>query len=487
MKKLILLLLLVTFAGSLAGCGGGSGDITLAPGINGGFPSVVRLLPVHFVAQTNSFITLKTMVIDGNGSPMPGIPVVYTNLSALGVLSKTVETTDGLGIASVTIYSTAPGFATVQVEVNTGSSLIRDQKTVLFSSRSIVDLAPVLTLDVDRDGSFGSPNENSDFNLFENTSDNTVSVRATLSNGLFFLAGNTITFGADRPFKVGTDPAADCSDGSSVCDVIFPDGNVKVTNGFGEAIATVQVVPTTLSPVTTVLNITAKADIGVFNLLSLFLNPVSVDSVTVTANPQIVDSGGTSNVIARATTTAGTPVPDGTTINFTTNQGGIDPFAQTPNNNIPGTAAANFTAPTIAAGGLNVTATVTASVGGKSASTNITVVAPPAPPPPEPPALAINPQFVSTAAGICTTLTFSISGGTPPYAISSSDVSRAFNDNGAGGGIAGNCVRDGSELGIWSGANITVAVPASATAGSVNLFVSDSVGDTDTATITIVP
>ena len=117
----------------------------------------------------------------------------------------------------------------------------------------------------------------------------------------------------------------------------------------------------------------------------------------------------------------------------------------------------------------------------------MTIIAPePEPEPePEPVALSINPPTVSTITGICSTFTFTISGGTPQYTTSSSNINRAFNDNGAGGGTANNCIRDGGELGIWNGATITVSVPATATVGTATLDVSDSVGGTASATITV--
>ncbi len=245
---------------------------------------------------------------------------------------------------------------------------------------------------------------------------------------------------------------------------------------------------------------------GAFNLVTLFLHPVFVQSVTVSANPPSVASGGTSAIAAQALTNAGTPVSDGTTINFSVTQGkgGVEPFAQTTN----GIATAQFNAPTLAAGAGNETDRITASVGGQPVpppSTTVTVIAPAAPTPtPTPtPALAINPPTASSIVGICATFTFTITGGTPPYTTSSSNINRAFNDNGTGGGTAGNCVRNGGELGIWSGSSITVTVPAqpictapntpprcttpggTATAGTVDLNVSDSAGGTAKATITI--
>jgi hypothetical protein len=125
------------------------------------------------------------------------------------------------------------------------------------------------------------------------------------------------------------------------------------------------------------MNITALAYNGAFNMVSLTIDAVVIGNIQVSANPQTVDSGGTSDITANVTTTAGTPVPDGTTVNFTANNGGIDPFAQTTN----GIADAKFSAPTLEAGAGNETDTITASVGGQQGSTNVTVTAPAAPAP----------------------------------------------------------------------------------------------------------
>ncbi|UCE78648.1 MAG: hypothetical protein JSV13_09065, partial [Nitrospiraceae bacterium] len=73
-----------------------------------------------------------------------------------------------------------------------------------------------------------------------------------------------------------------------------------------------------------------------------------------------------------AITNVGTPVPDGTTINFTASPGGIDPFAATTD----GAATVTFTAPTVT---VNTSASITASVAGVPGSTTVSITAAPAP------------------------------------------------------------------------------------------------------------
>jgi hypothetical protein len=368
MKKIIIILALLALSFGNFSCGGeGAGSLDSPKGENPGVVSVVQLMPSHYIAQIPTDIILHAKVLDGNGAAISNEPVLFTSLSPVGVLSDTSAVTNVNGIATVTLKSTSVGFSTIQAEVNTGVAIVRDRKTVFFAFYSTSQLIPYLDLDV---SGIGDP-----YRLFENQDDNTVTVTATVYNAAFYISGSQVIFGADRPYKVGSDPDAKCSDGSDTCDVIFPAGNTGITNTYGRTSVSVMVVPATLMPVPTTLNIYAVADNGAFNIVTLFLQPVTISSISVSANPNVVDSGGTSSITAYVKTTAGTPAPDGTTVNFSTNIGGIGPFSQTTN----GVAEGTFTAPTLEAGGLNQTATITAQVGGKIATVPVTVIAPPAP------------------------------------------------------------------------------------------------------------
>jgi len=84
MKKIIILSVLLALSLFSFNCGGGSGSSSSPKGENPGEPSVVQLLPSHYVAQTNSSITLYSKVLDGNGAPVKNIPVSFTNLSPIG-------------------------------------------------------------------------------------------------------------------------------------------------------------------------------------------------------------------------------------------------------------------------------------------------------------------------------------------------------------------------------------------------------------------
>lgn len=389
MRKIIITIALLTIAIMIAGCGSSGSSSSSSPqGVNAGVPSAISLLPTSYIAQTNAGITLKAKVLDGNGTPVPGQTVFFTNLSfpfgTIGTASfgssgiqaassQATAITDSLGIATVLISSPTEGFATVLVQVGSAITNIRDLRTVFFTASDSFNFAPVIILDVDSNGN-GIFNEPSDFVLLDDATDREVIVRATVLDGLGFAeAGAQVIFTTDAPYRVGADPAETCSDGSTICEVTFPSGNIATTNTFGEASVLIQITPETLRGLQTVLNVLADADNGAFNIVSLFLQPVTVSSVSVFANPNVVDSGGTSQVTGSAITNVGTPVPDGTAINFTASTGGIDPFAATTD----GAATVTFTAPTVTS---DTSATITANVAGVPGSTTVSITAAPAPP-----------------------------------------------------------------------------------------------------------
>jgi len=455
MKKVIILLALLALSVGTFSCGGGgAGSANVPPGENPGIPSVVQLLPSHNIAQTNAIITLHTKVLDGNGKPVPNTPVIFTNLSPIGVLSSTGANTDSSGLATVTLTSTTTGFSTVQAEVNTGAGQIRNRKTVFFS---LFDMtlpsppsppAPSLTINVD-DGD-GIPDEDDDFNLFKIAGDNQRTITAVVLNSSRNpVSGSLVTFGADST------------------EASFPLGSTKTTNSSGEASVLLQVDPSILRTLITTLNITASADNGAANMVSLFIQPVIVNNITVFANRSTVDSGGTSAITAAVFLNTGTLTPDGTTVNFrtcdatcatcdttcATTCGSIEPFAQTTN----GVAPATFTAPSTSG-----TCTVGANIGLISGQTDVLVKAA---------ALTVTPSTVSVTgvAGTGDNVTFHISGGSGTY-------TGVFSNNTA---VIPNPTITGN--------NFTINPNVVATSTSVTLTVTDSLGATGTATVTVTP
>lgn len=325
-KKLLLLLLIVPLVFAIQSCGKGAGSGYTPPGSGPGQPTYIKLKPSSNVAQTNGCINFFAEVHDENGELLANIPVTFTNLSEpLGVILDrcggieihTPVTTDGWGRAKITLYSTTPGFATILAQLNTGLRTVRDQKTVFFSSTSLT-LLPFMTLDVDGNNN-GIYNEPSDFILFEPgmVGDNEVLIRATVYNRFGQPEPfSVVTFGSDFPYKVGS--STTCSDGTTECEVTFPFGNTPMADINGQAFVTVRVDPITLRDITSLLNITAVADNGAANLVTLFLDPIFIENVNVSANPEVISTGGNSAITTGVTLNTGQPTFDGTSVSFTT-------------------------------------------------------------------------------------------------------------------------------------------------------------------------
>lgn len=451
MKNKLLPIIIVLFCLPilLAGCGGGGTESSSdSGGVNTGVPSVVTLLPIQFIAQTNSFITLKARVLDGNGNAVPNYPVSFTNMSLTGSLSAVTANTNSQGNAEVRLSSTTPGFATIIAQVTAGSGIVRDRKTVYFSTNDVLTVS--MSMDVNSVPGNSIYNELSDFTLFETAADDTVEVLATV-----FDAGGVPVGGG-----VGV------SWGTSHIEAGFVRAETE-TNVFGQAKAVIRVTPTSIRDTETHVNVTAFAQNGAANMVTLFLRPVVVSAATssLTANPTTVAPGGTSTLSALVMLNTGAKAPDGTTVNFSTTCGIVTPFGQTTGGVAPGT----FTAP-VTEGTCTVTATVQGVVIG---TVDIRVAA----------ALAVFPTTVTLVPG--GNQVFTITGGTPPYSVTSSDTAKAtvtgspvatsggtFTVNGIAVGTATIQVRDAA------GATVTAAVTVAAAAPGCTV---------NTPTVTVVP
>lgn len=435
MKKIIVLSALLALSLFLYNCGGGSGSSDSPKGENPGDPSAVHLLPSHFIAQTNSSITLHAKVLDGNGDPVGNVPVSFTNLSPIGILSALSAKTNDLGLATVTLKSTTTGFSTVQAEVNKGVAQVRDRKTVYFSSQSLT-LLPYMILDVDGSDNEGPNkdekfNEDEDFNLFENANDNQVIIRATVYD----------RYGNPAPF-IGVSFGADSSEAT------FPLGNTRTADANGQAFVLVEVKPAAIRNIETVLNVTAEADNEAVGMVSLFLQPIIVSNVSVSASPTVVAPNGTSKITAGVLLNTGGAAPNGTVVSFVSTCGSVTPFAQTAN----GVATSDFIAPSTAG-----MCSITASVGGKSDSTSVRVTT----------ALAVLPATQTLInPAINDKATYLISGGVSPYSASSNNPDLVKVE------VSGSALQ------------VTVtAVPSADT--NVTITVIDSVGTSKTATLTL--
>jgi hypothetical protein len=480
MKKIIILLTLLALSVATFSCGGGGSGSSSSPhGENPGLPSVVQLRSSHNVAQTNATVYLHARILDGNGVPVKNEPVTFTNLSEpfgviktvlrvlglrkpVGALSASVVKTDGLGIATAKLTSTTSGFATVQAEVNTGAGQVRDKRTIFFGFVPVPATPPGPTLELQVDDGNGAFNQDDDFKLFKSGSstDNQRTIKAIILDGSGIpLANVDVTFGSDSPDEVTFDKTSP----------------VK-TNTAGEAIVHITVKPAILSSLQRVLNITAQATADSTSLAaiqSLFLEPVTVSSLVLSANPTVVTTDGTSAILATVKMLGNLPVPDNSAVSFETiTCGSVTPFAQTTD----GAATATFTAPSIPPpGGI---CQVRAKIGSAiSDPVNITVTTTTT--------LAVQPstQTMNGVAGGAAT--FTIFGGTAPYTVTSTNRFSACNDTNSDGACS-----DADDSGIWnvsasSNQFFTVRVPATTPAGDVTLSVRDSAGTTATATLTI--
>ncbi len=288
--------MLLAFALSFAGCGGGGGSMNSPKGENPGKSTLVELTPSHFVSHTNSDITLHAKVLDGNGNPVKNKPVRFTNLSPIGTLDKITDKTNAAGIATVTLHSHEAGYATIQAEVDEGLNQVRDRTVIYYSSFNLMWPEPQVVLEVDADND-GIYNETSDFNFFETPTDDTATLRATAYDEFGKrIVGMDITFSGDS--------------GAS-----FPLGNVFKTNSTGQAFTTLKVSPTSVVGQETSLNIYATGANNAVGFLQVFLQPVYITGITLVASPSGVIAGETSTVTAYVTTSAGT-IPDDLAVQF---------------------------------------------------------------------------------------------------------------------------------------------------------------------------
>lgn len=454
MRKAVLLLTLLLLSLGVSSCGGGGSGLNSPVGENPGVPSLVLLTPSQNVAQTNATITLSAMVLDGNGAPLPGIVVTFTKLSAIGTLSTTLPvTTNSIGIANVNVYSSAPGFATVAASVGAGAGFIRDKRSIFFTTSdstnglAFTPIAVVVDVDGNNNGIY---NEASDLKVCEAAGDNVVKVRATVFvNGVrepgipvnFTTDADALASFPNTPF--GTDNDAD---GDKDIDLV-------TTNSQGEAFTelTTNCVVQNNERIINVYGYTNTLYVPAFNgyfsglgAIPLFLQPVTVTGITVTATPSTVLASGKSTIAATVNTSIG-PI-SGIAVSFTTDCGTVDPTVK--QTDINGVATTTFTAPAT----LGI-CTVTAKVGNVTGTAPVTVGT----------ALSVQPSTATITVGASPT--FTIFGGTPPYSVFSSNTTVATVTY-AGGGT------------------FTVTGVAS---GTATITVRDAVGATATVAVTVVP
>jgi len=405
MRRILIFIVFLVSVVSLISCSSGSSSSSAPGGVNPGFPSDIQLLPIQYIVQTNSDAFFKARVLDGNGTPISGVAVTFTNISPIGSIDTakavkkgsikksgtTVANTNSLGYATARVWSPTAGFVTVQAEVNAGTGKVRDKKTIYFTTYDFsfpVPPPPTLDLAVDGEDADVIFDETEDFNLFETPDDDEVIVQATVLDGNGVAAAFVnVTFGVDS------------------LEATFPDGSTKMTDSNGKAQVRVKVAPG-LKDVATNINITASATVGgkdAFNMVTLFLPPINITigGINLNATPAQVAPGAKSVIDAYVTISTGGPVPDGTTVNFTTTCGFVVPFGQTTD----GKATVDFTAPATFG-----TCTITGTVGIASDTVDVVVSN----------ALFVTPASQTVAvlpppAPLPGPVTYNITGGTAPY------------------------------------------------------------------------
>jgi hypothetical protein len=479
------------------------------------------------VSQPRAVLSAKVVYTDGNG-----IATVFVSSTVSGFATIQAEVNTGVGIVrdkKIVMFSdlfNLPSYAAV----------------------------PQLYLDVDTSSSFSTPDEPNDFILFKTPGDTQRYIRATVLydasvNGKIITFGSDST---DLTFSSGSvsgqeiDVVADNNGQATVLATVNPSAlsdtthpiNVTATAADGAS----SVIPLFLEPVvidgsssslsafpttvavgkTSTLTATVKINTGGFapdgtavdftatcGTVDAFAQTTSGIATAIFTAPATIPVGGTCTVtgkVASATIgsvnisiVAGLAVQPGSqTVSGVlggsktyTITGGFAPYTVTssdpailPSPSSVPASGGTFTV-TVPAGTTaeTVAYTVTDS-GGSSVAADLVITGPTS--------LQISPPSVTVVSGaLPQTLTFTISGSpNTPYITTSSDPTKAFNDDGEGGGTAGNGIRDGLEGGIWNSSTpfstITVAIPANVTAGTVTLNVFDSIGGTASATITLI-
>lgn len=408
MKKILYLVsLIVIISIAVVGCGGGGGTGIDLPGV--GIPDKIVLKGSSYIAQTNGSITLEAEV-SYKGRAVKDVDVVFTNISPIGHFCdgvKNTATTNDLGKATIRLCSTTPGFATVQAEIE-GADYVRTRSSFYFTTAIVI--YPFLSLSIDGDGN-GFYNEPDDFILIANGRD-TATLKAELQDATGTpLVGRTILFSTDTTFIDCTVESCAALKQPYAQEIVFPNGRTAWTNGDGKA--TIEIIASSkLKEFRTSFNVSAMDTYsGASDLFTVFLDPITVGTVTVVADPPVIERAKTSKVTTCAYSTApdpfnvGVPVPDGTIIQLSATDGIIAPFVQT----IDGCATITYTAPSTPVGEV----TITATVGGVSGSTTVIVTTE---------LTVLPPTQTITAGARCAipavnSASYTITGGAPSYSV----------------------------------------------------------------------
>lgn len=460
MKKIIILLSLLALSFCTFSCGGGAGSSNTPEGENPGVPSRLVLAPDKNVAPTGSYVNFHATVLDGNGHPVEGKVVNFTNVAGGGTFSATSAVTNGLGIATVNLRLTSDGFATAVAE----TAGLRDKRSVYFTSgastRGLAFSPITVDVDIDEDNN-GIYNESEDLRICQTANDNVLRIRTTVYAVGARAPGVSVNVQTDydilstfpnTPF--GTDNDADGD---------IDEDNI-VTNSQGEAF-TELTVNCLVENVEKILNVFASTSSmyvqefdGYFSGAggqSLFLQPVTVTGITVTANPTAVAPSGTSTIRATVNTTGGNDL-DNISVQFSTTCGTVSPtLAQT----VDGIAQTTFTAPSTAQ-----TCTITAKVGTVTGTVSVPVYT----------TLTVTPSTLTLDNDSePATVTFMVSGGVAPYTIWSVSTNVNFT------------YTLPATLAAAGALNMTGIVLPEPNTGTITIYIRDSAPSPSTVTVVI--
>ncbi|MES0335625.1 MAG: hypothetical protein SFH39_04610 [Candidatus Magnetobacterium sp. LHC-1] len=471
----MLLCLLAMSAVSCGGGGGSSGNDYTPPQPTVGVPHDIMLSTDKTVGQSNAPIYMTALITDANGRPVKNTEVTFTKTSTAGNISPSLINefaakdvavykvqTDIYGRASIKVNSTASGYVTV--EAYTGGGLMARRSVLFTSSGTIVNQFTPISVVLDIDGNNnGTYNEKDDYKVCQSKIDQIIKVKATVYFKGEKTAGIGLFIGTDLSNLVdfynniygiysvssttGVKTLMGCDyNGSGTIDATneyncytthtnttgvpsywFSEDRVY-TNSSGEAKTEFRISCQNISQ-ERLLSVLATTDSYSFPEFSptgrqfygtgsttLFIEPIVVSSVTVTANPTEVATGQTSYITATVNTTLGdATAPDGTFVQFyadckdstATALSSFNPqTAQITN----GKATTIFTAPTEIPTGDAGQCTIEARVGAVSGFVALTVNR----------ALEVTPvsQTISNPK-VGDTATFNVVGGAKPYSVRS--------------------------------------------------------------------
>lgn len=381
LRRIAFLLCIICLAAVLHGCGAGgaaSTDGATTPPVtnNPGQAATIALTSSNRVVNTGNAIPLTARALDSAGNGVSGIAIVFTS-TGVGTTSANYQLTDVNGNATITIFSSSAGSATVNAFSNTLSSSL----SVYFVNGAIKNQ---LAVSVDSNGN-NVYDEPSDFTI-SGTSGNPVKLRLTFTDaGGAPLSGKTITLSSDSNL-VSFSSSSLTTDG----------------NGTAYSFATV-----TDNRNTVFADITATASDGTARSATLKLQPFIIGDIQFYADNYSLSPGDTAKLTACPVSSSGPVQVANLQVNFSeapASSGQLLPFAFT---DTTGCTTNNFAA--VNTGSV----TITASFAG--ASRNITLNVSKAPQPPQ--TLQATPSSPSIPVG--SSQLIMITGGLAPYTITS--------------------------------------------------------------------